>query len=155
MVCKKINIKKSQGGTITGIVLSIIFVIGIFSGMYLYFNDQTTRGGVTLDSKYNDTYNKLDSAQATLDNNINNIQTNMEDIREADNTYQTAWNGLKGLGNVLTLPLSFTSSAVDTVGAMILPLGFVPEKTRNLIIMGIIAVVILIILANLKGEPKT
>lgn len=149
------KIKKSQGGTITGIVLSVIIAIGVFSGMFLFFNDQATRGEVTLDSKYNETYVKLDSAQETLDDNVNNIQNNLKEIKEADDTFQVAWNGLKGLGNVITLPISFVSSAVDVVTAIFIPLDIIPKKQKNLIILAIIAVVVLIILANLKGEPKT
>lgn len=152
MVCKTINnnLKKS-GSTVTTVVITIIIVIGMFSMLFLFMKSQADNESLVLDSKYNDTYNRLVSSQNTLDNNIQDIQDNVADIKEADTTYQVAWNGLKGLGNTIRLPISFTSSAIDTTEAIFISLDSTPSQIKNLFKMAIIIVVLLIILAALAG----
>ena len=154
MDIKKIMKNKRGGNTLTGLVITLILVMGIFSTMFLFLQQKSSESGITLDAKYNDSYTRLKSAQDNLDENVHTIQTNLDDIKEADTAFQVAWNGLKGLGNTLILPISFVSSAIDTVSAIIIPLDFIPQNIKNLILLAIIAVVLFLVLANLKGEPK-
>ena len=151
MVFKKI---KKGALTLTGLVVTIILVIGMFSAGFLYLNNQVKLSGITVDSKYNDTYNRLETSQDNLDDNIHDIKTNVEGIKEAETTFQVAWNGLKGLGNTLKLPINFVSTAIDTASAMLIPLDVVPPKYKSLMMMGLIAAIVFLILAILKGEPK-
>lgn len=152
MDTKKIN-KKGEA-SLTNLVITIIIVIGVFGTMFLFLQKKATDSSVILDTKYNDTYNRLNSAQSTLDNNVHAIQTNLDNIKEADSAFQVAWNGLKGLGNTIILPISFISSGVDIASAIVIPLDFVPQNIKSLAILGIIAFIIFLVLANLKGEPK-
>lgn len=153
MVLEKV---KKSDVTITGIVLSLILVIGLFSIMFLYFQGQGNNEGMIVDSKYNDTYNRLSTSQSQISNNINTIQDNFGNVSEADNTFQVAWNGLKGLGNILTLPIRFLGNSVDVITAIFIPLDVIPPIVLTLIKMGIIVVIVLVLLAALTGgNPKT
>jgi len=151
MVCKEM---KKGTLTLTGLVMIIILTIGMFSVGFLYLSKQAELSGVTIDTKYNDTYNRLEDSQDDLDDNIQSIKTNVEGIKEAETAYQVAWNGLKGLGNTLKLLINFVSTAIDTASAMLIPLDIVPPRIKSLILLGLIAGIVFLILAILKGEPK-
>ena len=83
------------------------------------------------------------------------IQINLENVSEADNTYQVAVNGFKALGNTLKLMISFVSNAIDTTSAIIIPLDVIPTNVKSLMLIGIVALVIFVVLAVLKGDDKT
>ena len=140
--------------TLTSIVLTMLVSIAIFTGMFLYMQQQATSNGVQLDSKYNDTYTRLQNSSNSLDNNLKNMRDSVSGIKEADNIYSVAWNGLKGLGNVLKLPISFIDTSIETVSAILIPLDIIPKNYKTLLVMGIITVVLLVVLAILKGDPK-
>lgn len=153
MVLEKV---KKSDVTITGIVISLILVIGIFGLMFLYLQKQGEDNDMIVDSKYNDTYNRLSTSQGQLSGNIDGIQDNFGNVSEADNTFQVAWNGLKGLGNILTLPIRFLGNSVDIITAIFIPLDVIPPIVLTLIKMGLIIVIMLVLLAALTGgNPKT
>lgn len=157
MALKKINIRSRKGAaTLLSIVLALIIGLAIFFGGYLYWQKNAESAGLTVDSQYSDTYVNLNASYTTLDNNVNDIKNNIDSIREADNTWEVAWNGLKGLGNTIKLPISFTSTTFDAFQALGGPVQErMPSWVYGLVGLGIIAVVVLIVLANLKGEGKT
>lgn len=150
MVAKAI--KKSN--SVTGLVVILLLAMGLFSSLFLYLQNQGTSVSVSVDSKYNETYSRLQETQTSLDNNVNDIKDNLDDITEADDAFSVAWNGLKGLGNTLKLTINFVSNAVDTTSAIMLPLDFIPSNIRNLAFIGIIAFIVFLVLSVLKGEPK-
>lgn len=152
MVTKKI-IKKGSG-TLTGVVISMLIVIAVFLTLYNYINYDGQLGGVTLDAKYNETYGNLTDAQNRLDDNIGDLQDNLKNISEADDTFQVAWNGLKGLGNLLLIPINLASSGVDITNAIEGSLDIIPTNIKVLIELGIIVVILFIVIAVMKGEPK-
>ena len=153
MVCKKVKIKKS-GGTLTGLVVALLLVIGIFYVGFSYLKVQTDAAGITIPTKYNDTFNDLETSQNTLSDNVDAIKANVGNITEATSIYSVAWNGLKGLGNTLKLPVSFVGSAVDTSHAVFISLDVIPPRIIVLITIGIIAFVVFLVLSILKGDPK-
>lgn len=140
--------------TLTGLVVSMLIAIAIFSGMWLYMQQQATVNLVGLDSKYNDTYVRLINSSSSLDNNLKHIRDNIDGVKEADSVYSVAWNGLKGLGNVLKLPISFVSTSIETVSAILIPLDVVPQMYKTLLTMAIIAIVIFLVLSILKGDQR-
>lgn len=144
------KIKKSET-TITGIVISVIITMGIFFGLFLYFQEQAENEGYTIDGKYNTTYNNLTTIQGDLSDNINKIQDNFNNIKEADSTYQVALNGLKGLGNIMLLPINFVSNAIETFIVIITPLDVIPEWAKTLINMALIITILLAIISGLAG----
>ena len=151
MAYKKI---KKSSLTLTELIFSLIIVFGIFSVMFTYLQTNADEAGVVLDPKYNETNTRLEIQQQDLKDNVDAIKENVNDIKEADTPYQVAWNGLKGLGNTLKLPVNFVSTSIDTASAIMIPLDIIPQKIKNLIFIGIVALVIFLILAILKGDPK-
>lgn len=140
--------------TLTGVVMSLLIVIGFFLMGFSYLDGQVTQSGVTIDAKYNETYTRLETSQGGIEDNVDAIKDNLNDIKEAETTYQVAWNGLKGLGNTLKLPVRFISSTNDVAEAMDSPLDVVPPKIKTLIMIGITAFVVLLVLSLLKGEQR-
>lgn len=153
MVFKQIKIRKSQN-TITGLVISILLVMSIFFGSYLYVSDNVTSANLTLDSKYNDSYQNLESARSDVENNTQAIRNNLEDVQEADDTFQVAWNGLKGLGNTLKLPITFLNSALITWSSIISSVDIIPGWAITLAFTGLLAFVVFLVLKVMKGEPN-
>ena len=153
MVHQKIKIKKSAG-TLIGLVVVLLLVIGMFYVGFSYLKTQTDASGISIPTKYNDTFNRLETSQNNLDDNVNAIENNLDDIKEAQVVYSVAWNGLKGLGNTLKLPVTFVSSAVDTSQAMFISLDVIPKRIIVLATIGIIAFTVFLVLSILKGDPK-
>jgi len=142
-----------KNATLTSVVLSLILVFGIFIGSYLWMNWNAEDSGITLDSKYGNVYSNLSSQQTSLESNINDIREAVKNIVEPESIYQMAMNGLKGLLYVLKLPLTFVDTAVSsylTIGTLV----EIPSFVKSLITLSIIATIVLLIVAILKGEPK-
>jgi len=153
MDIKKIKVKNS-GVTLTGVVISLIIVMGIFFGMFNYMNKMGENSDVEIPSKYNSTYYKLQDEQTAIDEKNKDIRYKLNNISEADDTYQVAWNGLKGLGSTLLLPIAYIDYAVNVMDAIIDPVDFVPSWVNSLVVMGVIILIVFLILAVLKGEQK-
>ena len=153
MAIEKMKLK-NNATNLMGLVWTLLIVLAVFFGCYAWVSDNVISSGLSLDSKYNDTYSSLQNRQDELDTEINSMKSSFDDMKEADNTFQVAWNGLKGLGKALLLPISFVSVSLDTWTAIVPGLGILPSWVRSLIFIGIIAFVVFLVLAILKGEPK-
>ena len=151
MVCKKI---KNSSGTLTGVIISLLLVMGTFFVGFSYMKTQANAGDITVPQKYNDTFTNLETSQGQIDTNVHKIQTNVENITEAESAYQVAWNGLKGLGNTIKLTVNFASAMVDTTSAMLIPLDVIPNKVKSLILIGATVFIIFLVVSLLKGDPK-
>lgn len=150
---KKINLRNS-GSTLTSVLVILLIVMGIFFAGYTYIENNVNSANISLDSKYNESYGNLTAAQTDLEDNVNEIRDSFDDIAEADNTFQVAWNGLKGLGSALKLPISFVSTSLATWTALVFPLDFLPSWVIPLIFVGVLAFIVILILKILKGEPS-
>jgi len=153
MANKKIKLRNS-GATLTGVVISLLLVMGMFFAGYEYLIEHADSAGVIIDSKYNETYTQLQTASDDLDTNVNEIKESLDDVKEAESTFQVAWNGLKGLGNALKLPVTFVTTAIATWTASITFIDFLPGWTLPLFFIGIVAFVVFLVLKILKGEPS-
>lgn len=153
MDTKKLN--KQGKGTLTGVVLGLLLVIGVFVTYFGFYTEQLDNNDAVIDDKYNETYTRLLDAQTGIETNINDIKENVNNIEEADSDFQAAWNGFKALGSTLILPISFISSSVEVFEAMVISGDFIPEKQKVLFGIAIIAAILFIILAILTGgNPK-
>ena len=152
MVHKQMKLRNS-GSTLTGLVLTLLIVIGIFFGGYTYISEHGRDAGITVDEKYDLAYEELNESRNKLDSNVGSIKNNLGNITEAENTFQVALNGLKGLGNALKLPIIFVGTTIGVweVGATFL--DFLPDWFLPLALIGIIAFVVFLVLRVLKGEP--
>jgi len=153
MDIKKIN--KKGNTTVTSIVLAILVIIGVFITFFGFFSEQMDNNDSQLDPQYNETYTRLDSIQTEMDTAVNNVKNNLGEIKEADEDFQSAWNGFKALGSTLLLPIQFVSPAVETVNVVTDSVKFIPSNIQTLLIIAIITVLIFIILGALSGgNPK-
>jgi len=151
---KKITIKKSQS-SFMGLILGFLLVIGVFTALFLWIHLNATEQGVTIDSKYNTTYTAYQDATESIESNVEDIDSAARNIKEADSTFQVAWNGLKGLGSVLRLPLSAIDSGQTIYDSSITQAeGIIPSWATVLIRIALIALVVLIVIAVMKGDNK-
>jgi len=154
MAIEKMKLRNSAA-TLTGLVVIILLTIFIFSVGYLYVNDNISSSNLTLDSQYSSAYDNLSIASTSLNNNIDDIKSSMDSISEAENTFQVAWNGLKGLGNVLLLPLSLVDTSLQAFTAMLgISNDFIPGWIVALVFTGIISFVVFLVAKVIKGEPN-
>lgn len=151
MDIKKMN---KKGASMTGIVISMLVVIGIFSGYYIFFAEQMFINEATLDSKYNGTYQILLEEQEDIDDSVKLVRKSVNDAEEASNEFLAAIAGFKGLGAALLLLPKFVDSSVNVATATFFSTDIIPPQIQNLLIIGIIALVIFVIIAILKGESK-
>lgn len=154
MGIKEIKIKKSFG-TLFGVVVGLLMVMAMFYGMYSFINSNAEESGKILPSQYNDTQTRLQEAEDDADTNIQNIKLGVSNLTEADASFASAWNGLKGLVQVVKLPLNFVDMASRTVDIMTMPLvGVLPTWAKTLIGIGIAGFIIFIIWSIFKGDSN-
>lgn len=150
-----VNKKIRKSATMTDVVLALILVIGIFTGMFLWLNKNVEDSGITMDEKYIEAFNQLNgSTQTGLYNNIQNLKDAINNIGEADSTWQVAWNGFKALGETLKLPINFLSSTLEAMNITFVSIDFIPEWAKTLIGMAITIFIVLLLLSILKGDPR-
>jgi len=152
MVYKKVK-KRNSASTLTGLVMTLLLVIGMFFGGYLYIAEHSSNAGITIEDKYQDIYDNLDNARSDLNKTTDDIKENLDDIEEAKDTFQVAWNGLKGLGNTLKLPVQFISTTIAVWSASITFLDFTPSWVLSLATIALVSFVVFLVLRVLKGEP--
>jgi len=145
---------KNNAATLMGLVTMLLIVMVAFFAGFTWIQGNASQAGLTVDSKYNDSYEGLEDAQTDLDTKVTQIQTNFDNIDEAESIWAVAWNGLIGLGSVLTLPIKFVGTALSVWEVLIPGLGFLPDWVETLIFIGITAFIVLLVLSILKGDPK-
>jgi len=148
------KIRKSQL-TMTTLIIAMIAIIFIFITMFQFFSTKLDEANITVDDKYNDSYTNILENQEDLQTNIDDITDASKNIKEADDFFNVALNGFKVLGSTLLLLLNFLTTPFDILSSILVPLDFVPQYQKTLFVMGITAVVVFLVLANLKGEPRT
>lgn len=149
---EKINKINKNGSSLMGSVMAIILVIGIFSGLFLFYTDQLDKNIATIDNKYNQTYKDLLEVQSNLDTRVDNIKTAADDVREAESGILAAINGFKGLGQAMLLLLGFTSDSIDTTEALLLSTDVIPSWIQSLIVVALIALIVFIVIDVLLGR---
>jgi len=150
---RKITIRKSAF-SLTALTMYLLISIAFFMGFFLYWNQNIADANLEMDSTYNKTYGNLSQAQETLENNVDDIKSNVEGIKEADNAVQATWNAIKGLGNTLKLPISFVDSTLDVYTGLNSGLGYLPKWAITTFEIALVALVVFLLLAILKGDPK-
>jgi len=146
---------KRGANTLTGIVIGLLLVIGVFITYFGFWNEQMQNNNAEIPSKYNETYAQLLESQDSIDEDINAIKDNVNDIEEADENFLAAWNGFKALGSTLLLPVSFISESVQVTEVVTGSADFIPQEIKTLGIIAIITLVLFIILSLLTGgNPK-
>ena len=156
MVNQKINkkLKKSES-TLASVVFSVLIVMGLFFGFYLWIDANGTDADLTMDNNYTSTYTQLQGRQTELSNSVDELKSTAKNVTEADSSFASAWNGLKGLILVAKIPFQFVDTAISTFDLMITPLvGILPAWAKPLIGIGLLAILIFIIWSIMKGDPN-
>ena len=123
MVNKQI---RKSAMSLTALLIGLILVMLVFTVMFKWWDINSESAGLTIDTKYAETQANLTDAQTHLQTNINEIKADLDAIREAESGFATAWNGLKGLGHLLRLPISFLITALKTWSAIDYSLDIIP-----------------------------
>lgn len=149
------KIKKSES-TLAGITFSIIIGLGIFFGMFLWIQSNSTESGVSLnDPSYNESYVRLLDKQDALSDTVNDVTSGAKNLTEAGSDFGIAWNGLKGLVSIFKAPLQLIDIGKETFELMTAPLaGIIPQWILNLIVLGLVAFIVYVIVSIFKGDPN-
>lgn len=143
-------------GTVTGVIISIILVMALFYGTFNYVSSNYDSANISIPINYSNSYDDLQTAEADLDSNIEEIKSAAQNISEADgNAVSVAWNGLKGLALTIRLFINIIDVGVNTFNAVLPGLSWLPSWTKLLIEMAIVITIVLIIIGAFKGETKT
>lgn len=154
MGSQKIMFKKSAG-TLWGIVIALIIVMAMFYGMYNFIDENATEANKTISSVYQGTYTNLSAAEDRLQTTQNQIQSGVNNLTEADASFASAWNGLKGLIAVVKLPLNFIDiSAAVTEGMIESSMGVLPSWSLNLIKLAIAMFILFVVWSIFKGDSN-
>jgi len=149
-------INKKASGTLGGIIITMILVMGLFYGMYNYIGFNYTEAGIESNSSYTAAYVALEEAQGNLNTDITNIKDKTQEINEADgNILTVAWNGLSGLASTMRLFTEITVVAVSLWNTLLPILTFIPNWVKILIEMAIIIFIILKIIGAFSTGLKT
>ena len=154
MGIEKIMIKKSAG-TLWGVVISLIILMGMFYGMYNFIDENATEANKTIDSVYQGTYTNLSASEARLDATQRSIKSGVSNLTEAEASFGSAWNGLKGLVAVVLLPLNFIDIASAVTEGMIeSSMGILPSWALTLIKLAIGMFILFIVWSIFKGDSN-
>ena len=156
MVREKINKNIKKSATLMGLIGILIIFIGFFTIMFLWVVSNSDQAGVTIDTRYNESYTRVMEQQGELNETVTDIQDSLEGITEADNIVQVAWNGMQFLGTAILSSKAFVTVTTGSFAAVmdIISSSGVSPTIITLATIGIIAFIVFLVLANLKGEPK-
>jgi len=147
---------KRGSGTMTGVILSLLAVMALFYGTFDYVSTNYDSANVSERLGYNQSRLDLETAQANLSSDIEEIEADAKAVGEADgNIITVAWNGLTGLAATIRAFFGIIDVAVTVWNAVLPGLVFLPEWSKLLIEMGLVIWIVLIIIGALKGEAKT
>ncbi len=145
-----------KAGTLGGVFLTLLLVMGLFFGMFGFIAENYDNAGITEDSGFLTMNDSLVEYQENISANIAEIQDTAQSINEADgNIIQVAWNGLTGIGPTIRVFFSTVNIATGMWQSLIPGLNFIPTWVVMLVQLGIVISIILLILGALKGESKT
>lgn len=144
------TIKKAN--TLSSFIISLILGVGIFTGLYLFWGYNALESGQVIETKYNNSYTNLTSAQVPLENNINALRGNLTKLESASNAWQFAINGFVSMGEIFKLPLNYINVFVGVFDSLMGTLDIVPSWVVALSLIGLLSVVIFLIWSVLKGD---
>ena len=143
-----------KNATLTEVVLGMLLVIGIFVGLFLWYKVNIESAGVTLDPTQSAAYTNINKQINSTESVVNNIVDAANNVTETSSLYVVAIYGIKGLIEVVKLPLKFLAIAKESFLSFITMLEL-PSWIVTIISIAIIVVIVLIVIGIWKGEPKT
>lgn len=140
-----------KSATLTGIVISMILAIGIFIGMFTWLNTNASDSGVPIDPIYSNVESNLSTQSNNLKTYFDGIKTDLAGVVESESIYLSAINGFKGLGKILLSPIKILDYVLTSY-LNIKTIIEVPEWIRLLVEISLLATILLVIIAIVKGE---
>jgi hypothetical protein len=106
--------KQRKQAALSTIITAMLIGIGIYFGMFLYWQGMSAQADKNMSSEYQEIYDKLEESKERIDAEQVKLETAIQDVSEADSTWQVAWNGLKGLGTTLKSLVAFVDITHDS-----------------------------------------
>jgi len=149
-------ITKKASTTFTELFIGVIVVMALFYGLFGWVSSNYGSAGVTSGIGFSKSLLDIETSQANLTKNIQNIKLAVPDITEANPLIALiSWNGLTGLAAVLRLPITLIDVALNVFNAIFPGLGILPEWVKVLIEAAILVVILFTIIGAFKGEEKS
>jgi len=148
------TIRKSES-TILGLVISLLLVMGLFFGCYLYLSNNYSSASVNVSSEYSETYSRLNTSQNELSSVTDSMKGNFTSVVEADSVYQVAINGFKGLGNLLKIPVALIDLSFNTFEAFLDLISVIPGWVIALASIGLTIFVVLLLVRVWSGGTSS
>jgi predicted PurR-regulated permease PerM len=147
------NKKIMNRSNMLGFLTTMILVVGFFIGGYLIFAENMQDSGKVVNSQYTTFYQQVNQTSTNLNNRGDDINNNLQAIKETENPLQMLWNGMKGLGSSLLAfrDFSLDSSALVAQTFNIVPI--IPTWIQSLITLFVLIFVVFLIYKVIKGEP--
>jgi len=150
MVYQKIKKSETSMGSI---IFSLLILMGIFFGGFYWISSNAIESGRTIDPVYNTSFVQLQQQETNLSNTITTIRNSATNVTEAGTDFGVALNGLKGLLSVFRAMFQVVDMGWQSTQLVLAPItNLMPIWLLTLIEIGIIAVIILIIIAIFKGD---
>ena len=102
-----------KGSTLWMVVLAMIVFLGLSFSLYNWAMESAKNTGKSIDPQFTEFYNNMTTLDDPINSKVEEMRVSAANIAEADSSFAVAWNGLKGLGSLFTLPLAFIDSAVN------------------------------------------
>lgn len=139
-------IYNKKGVTIASFMLSIVLLIALFSGMYLFYVSQFELAEKTVPSEYTSLYQNLSDEQKTMEIKTEALRNTVSDIQETESIAIQGYYAIKGFGQALALIPGVLNSGVDTFEVVtenrflkIFPSWFYPAIVTSLVILIVFA----------------
>lgn len=138
MEIKKLNRKGMV--SIKEIMITIVIFVGAFGLFFTFIGDNAANSGVTIDSRYNDTYNNLTARQSEVTTLVTDLESAANKTTEAK-IGDFAFFGLRGVLALMKLPLTLLNTATNAWGAIatILP---IPKALSTMIALVILITIL-------------
>lgn len=141
-----------KGATLQNIFLIAILGIAFTVAMLYWVTWNAEQASVDVDDRYNETLTKLIDYQDENELRINEIRNSLDNVQEAQNPLAFAYYGMTGVFAVIRAPLSFLSTAVNTLQAGSELVDFVPTYIKVALTLSIIAIIIFAVVAIYLGR---
>lgn len=152
MGCEKINFRKSATSA-TGLVLTLLFVMGLFYGGFYYISYNFQSASIPLDQKYQNMTDRVAQSQVDLENNANRISSAVQNISQApSNLPFVAYYGLVGIAAAISSLWGLLDTTLNMWTALIPGLGFLPQWVAGLVLTGILLTVVFILFRIFTGR---
>ena len=148
---KKVRHKNAQSN-LTGILMTMLVAIAIFSAGFFYMNEAAYNAGETLNVSYNQTYETMRLITEDMENQTTKIQDNFDSVTEPQNVFSQLLNGLQGAGRTITLMFSFVKLPSELFEAIFPVTGMLPGWLKIILAVALIVFVVILFVKIITGS---